>query len=89
MNDAHKRMNDQLKKIRKEILGPVEDAAKRMFGSEDGKKILNTLERAFGEDPIERDVNGAVDPNAVLINVGAQQVINYLRRLAESNEGQE
>lgn len=82
------KMNERLRELR-EAMRPVLDAARRAFGSEDGKKVLAALDRAYGpESMVAHDGNGAVDPNAILINVGRVEVINYLRKLAEPNEGQ-
>ena len=71
-------------------LAPIRHAAVRVFASEDGKTVLSALERAFDADNLPRDSTGAIDPNAVLIERGARQVIDYLRNLAEpKKEGQD
>jgi hypothetical protein len=82
--------DEAFKALRAKYIAPIEGAARRMFRSEDGAKVLSALERAFVPDSIPKDHNGAVDPNAVLINEGARQVIDYLRQLAGTKEeGQE
>lgn len=81
---------EKFKALRARYMAPLEGAARRAFGSEDGKKVLSALERAFIPENIPKDNSGAVDPNAVLINEGARQVIDYLRQLAGTKEeGQE
>jgi hypothetical protein len=78
----------QIKALHDEYVAPVIAAAQRAFGSSDGEKVLQALERAFTDKMVVKDGNGKVDADAVLINVGAARVINYLRALAES-KGQE
>jgi hypothetical protein len=77
---------EQMKKLFDLHIAPIKAAANRMFSTPDGKTILDALERAFGDQTLPRDNTGAVDPNAVLINVGARRVFDYLRTLAEPKE---
>jgi hypothetical protein len=79
---------EKLKRLFETRIAPIKASAQRMFGSEDGRTVLDAIERAFVED-LPRDATGAVDSNAVLIGVGARRVIDYLRNLAEpKKEGQ-
>lgn len=81
---------DQAKwdELRKKHLDPVDNAAKRIFGTPDGAKVLHALDVVFGGDPTAKDSTGRVDEHATLINVGAARVITYLHKLVErTNEG--
>jgi hypothetical protein len=83
------KLNANLESLRSR-LAPIKHAAERVFSSQDGKTVLSALERAFDSDNLPRDSTGAIDPNAVLIERGARQVIDYLRTLAEpKKEGQD
>lgn len=76
------------KQAYEKFVKPIEESARRVFGNPDGEAVLAACERAFC-DPvhlIEKDKEGRIDPYAMAVNVGAAQVINYLRKLAESKE---
>lgn len=75
----------RIAELRAKLL-PVRRAAFKLFGTPDGKLVLEALERAFVDELVPKDGNGAVDPNAVLVQVGARQVIDYLRKLSELEE---
>lgn len=82
------RMDARVKELHDKYVAPLRAAAQRIFSSEDGKKVLEAIERVFVDEMIVKDHSGRVDENAVLVNVGALQVISYLRSLAEPKEGQ-
>jgi hypothetical protein len=75
--------------LQAKYLAPVENAARRIFSSPDGAKILHALEAVYGGDPTAKDAQGRVDADATLINVGSARVVNYLRKLAEPKKDRE
>lgn len=79
--------NEKVAKYRKEHLEPMRLAARKFFRTHDGKILLDGLDRVFSNKVnLPTDNNGAVDANAVLVNAGAGQVIQYLRDLAKEIE---
>jgi 8-oxo-dGTP pyrophosphatase MutT (NUDIX family) len=77
---------EKLNELREKHMAPVEAAARRMFSSPDGKKVLAALERAFGAG-VAIFPAGGVDPHGTLVRAGHAEVINYLRTLAEDGQG--
>lgn len=71
-----------------QFVRPLELSAQRLFATPDGAKLLDACERAFADPAymIEKDKEGRIDPYAMAVHVGAAQVINYLRKLAEPKE---
>lgn len=80
-------LDADLKALHDKHVKPLRAAAQRMFKSEDGRKILDALDRVFADEPLPKDGTGAVDPYAAIATVGARRVLDYLRNLAESEEG--
>jgi hypothetical protein len=68
---------------RRKVLAVGQGAARRLFASPDGQAVISMLSKTFEGEMVSVDKNGKVDENAVLLNVGAAQVINFLRDLAE------
>lgn len=81
-------LGKQMQDIHARFIAPLEASAQRIFSSEDGRKVLDALSRAFIEDDVLKGTDGRVDANAHLIAFGQRRVIDYLRKLAEPKEGQ-
>ena len=77
---------EQRKKLRDQVWGPYISAAVKVFSSEDGKKVLEALEREFSRSLIAYDPNGRVDEYATLINAARADVVAFLRELATPKE---
>lgn len=77
----------ELTAYRKKVLGPAAVAARRLFFSEDGKVVFDALDRVFGRNLVAKTRDGKVDESATLIRIGNKEVIDYLRTLAENDEG--
>lgn len=68
---------------------PVEKAARRLFSSPDGKIVLDALTEVYGRTLMaKKPLDGSVDADGTLINVGSYNVVEYLRRLAEKEDGE-
>ena len=75
---------------RLKFVAPVERAARNLFSTPDGKVVLDALDEVCSELIAKVPATGAIDVNAVLINVGALRVVQYLRDLAKPpGEGQD
>lgn len=85
------RSQDRMKELHEKHMAPVEAAARRLFSSPDGQKVLAALERAFHGGVAFSVFQGAisgVDPYGTVVNAARADVINYLRTLAEGTGGQ-
>jgi hypothetical protein len=76
----------EVKEYRDRLLGPARNAARRWAKTADGKTVLDTLERVFCRDVLAR-TGGVLDVNETLVRAGAMEVVQYLRNLAEEDEG--
>jgi hypothetical protein len=76
-------MDQRWEEARRKTLAVGQGAAQRIFSSPDGQAVLKLLSDTFENNLVAVDKNGKVDEGAVLINVGAAHVINFLRELAE------
>lgn len=79
-------LQQKFEEARKKIRGPMELSAQRIFSSPDGKRLLDMLSNTFESGMLARDGKGGIDPNGTLVNVGASEVIKFLRELAEIKE---
>lgn len=84
------RSQDRMQELHQKHVAPVEAAARRLFSSPDGQKVLAALERAFPGGVAFAVIQGAissVDPYGTVVNAARADVINYLRNLAEGGQG--
>jgi hypothetical protein len=84
-------LDAKMKEIAEEsrrVRGPIEAAARRLFSTPDGKKVMDALIKAYGSPRAARDARGAVDPYGTLIEVGRAEVVEFLTGLvAKEDEG--
>lgn len=74
--------DERIKELHDKHIAPVEAAAQRMFGSPDGQRVLDSLERMFAVS-VAFTPGGGVDPYGTIVNAARAEVISYLRDLAE------
>lgn len=82
-----KTLNEKIAEARKKM-EPVRQSFQLVFNSPSGEEFFDCLQRCFLDESIPKDNTGAVDPNMILIQHGRNEVIEFIRRMKELNEGQ-
>lgn len=74
---------ERVGELRERHIAPVRHAARRLFGSEDGRRVLEALERAF----VPGDLASG-DMFETTVRAARADVIAYLRAIAEEEDGE-
>ena len=78
-------MNSKLEKLKKENQA-VDRAMFMVYGTPDGKLMIDYLVRRFGGNLMKKTPDGAVDPYAMAASVGELNVIRAILEGIENGE---